>query len=585
MPSMTTTEDVVVKKRLKIKYGTKKFETECVVSEVKPAQTVPLIDDWGHSAALKEKSESVESESYRVPSSVGVKNEELVKPNLMICKKRGPSELVEGHKEKRQKMDRGISQQCSNLLKKLMSHKSGWPFLAPVDPVALCIPDYFSVIKHPMDLGTIKARLGKNKYDHVDEFAADVRLTFSNAMTYNPPGNYVHGMAKELNDLFNRLWKSVEKKLGQDQSNEKSMKLTIGFKRSDSAPKLFVKPATQPGTVISNSNMPSLGTDKLTRPMEVELPNSREECPIKIARSTSLKGTNGGDKTSYDLTLSKSPLSSAATVCTLCTNIRCCCSAGNDLPSGKSVRKDKSNDNPIAHKDVMSSTKPACQRSNSDPESDGAGRTLGEDNAYHSSNLTTDASSEEEWQTPAMEVQLSPKRALRAAWLKTRFAGTILKAQQKTLLDHADKVDALKIQQQKEIMERQQREERIRLEAEIKAAEAVERQKAEAERRAQREREREAARIALQKMERTVEFHETVGALKEIEMLCGCPVGSPIDVASPEVSPLPYEKGGNPLEQLGLFMKDDFLGGEEEEEPEDCEISKKVDGEEGEIIP
>lgn len=40
------------------------------------------------------------------------------------------------------------------------------------------------------------------------------------------------------------------------------------------------------------------------------------------------------------------------------------------------------------------------------------------------------------WSTPDFPVQLSPKKALRAAMLKSRFADTILKAQQKTLLEH-----------------------------------------------------------------------------------------------------------------------------------------------------
>lgn len=41
-----------------------------------------------------------------------------------------------------------------------------------------------------------------------------------------------------------------------------------------------------------------------------------------------------------------------------------------------------------------------------------------------------------EWTTPLLDVQMSPKKALRAAMLKSRFADTILKAQQRTLLDH-----------------------------------------------------------------------------------------------------------------------------------------------------
>lgn len=40
------------------------------------------------------------------------------------------------------------------------------------------------------------------------------------------------------------------------------------------------------------------------------------------------------------------------------------------------------------------------------------------------------------WSTTVLPVQLSPKKALRAAMLKSRFADTILKAQQKTLLEH-----------------------------------------------------------------------------------------------------------------------------------------------------
>ena len=37
-----------------------------------------------------------------------------------------------------------------------MRRKSAWPFLEPVDPVALNIPDYPDVVKHPMDLSQCK---------------------------------------------------------------------------------------------------------------------------------------------------------------------------------------------------------------------------------------------------------------------------------------------------------------------------------------------------------------------------------------------------------------------------------------------
>ncbi|KAL5999168.1 hypothetical protein ACLOJK_040618 [Asimina triloba] len=107
-------------------------------------------------------------------------------------------------------MDGVVMKQCFAILKKLMTHEAGWIFNQPVDPVELKIPDYFSIISKPMDLGTVRSRLESGFYFNSDEFAADVRLTFSNARQYNPPYNDVHIIAKELNDLFNLRWKSFE---------------------------------------------------------------------------------------------------------------------------------------------------------------------------------------------------------------------------------------------------------------------------------------------------------------------------------------------------------------------------------------
>ncbi|XP_024973772.1 transcription factor GTE9-like isoform X2 [Cynara cardunculus var. scolymus] len=115
-----------------------------------------------------------------------------------------------------------LKKQCENLLKKLMSHQHGWVFNKPVDVVALKIPDYFNVIKNPMDLGTIKEKLGSGKYSSPLEFLADVRLTFSNAMTYNPPGNHVHLMADVLSKFFELRWKPIEKKLPVNGSKQHS---------------------------------------------------------------------------------------------------------------------------------------------------------------------------------------------------------------------------------------------------------------------------------------------------------------------------------------------------------------------------
>lgn len=41
----------------------------------------------------------------------------------------------------------------------LWKHNSAFIFHEPVDPEKLNIPDYFDIIRNPMDLGTVKNKL------------------------------------------------------------------------------------------------------------------------------------------------------------------------------------------------------------------------------------------------------------------------------------------------------------------------------------------------------------------------------------------------------------------------------------------
>lgn len=113
----------------------------------------------------------------------------------------------------------GLMKHCTSLLKTLMNHKYGYVFNEPVDPVALGVPDYFTVITSPMDLGTIKGKLEDSVYSSPLDFASDVRLTFANALKYNPPGDAVHNMAKTLSRVFENKWKRIEKKMANVDSS------------------------------------------------------------------------------------------------------------------------------------------------------------------------------------------------------------------------------------------------------------------------------------------------------------------------------------------------------------------------------
>ncbi|QCD76615.1 hypothetical protein DEO72_LG1g236 [Vigna unguiculata] len=116
---------------------------------------------------------------------------------------------------------------CSQVLQKLMKHKHGWIFNVPVDAVRMGLHDYYDIIKQPMDLGTVKSNLSKNKYSTPSDFASDVRLTFNNALTYNPKGHDVYTMAEQLLTRFEELYCPIHEKLedlvGHDRDFEEEL--------------------------------------------------------------------------------------------------------------------------------------------------------------------------------------------------------------------------------------------------------------------------------------------------------------------------------------------------------------------------
>ena len=97
---------------------------------------------------------------------------------------------------------------CRKILTQLKKNSNAAPFHAPVDPVALNCPDYFKIVKHPMDFKTITMRLrpAKRLYESPLEFRDDVRQVFKNCSLYNPIGNQIRIMGDRLSESFEDLW-------------------------------------------------------------------------------------------------------------------------------------------------------------------------------------------------------------------------------------------------------------------------------------------------------------------------------------------------------------------------------------------
>ncbi len=56
---------------------------------------------------------------------------------------------------------------CYEIFKLLKAHDKAYPFMKPVDPEELGIPEYRTIVKDPMDLGTIEQKFYKDDYSAV----------------------------------------------------------------------------------------------------------------------------------------------------------------------------------------------------------------------------------------------------------------------------------------------------------------------------------------------------------------------------------------------------------------------------------
>ncbi|CAG0896189.1 unnamed protein product [Cyprideis torosa] len=100
------------------------------------------------------------------------------------------------------------------LEKLYMTHPESGPFRQPVDPVALAIPDYFNIVKNPIDLSTIRRKLDTGVYKNAWEYVDDVWLMFENAWLYNRKTSKVYKYCTRLSEVFEQEIDPVMQSLG-----------------------------------------------------------------------------------------------------------------------------------------------------------------------------------------------------------------------------------------------------------------------------------------------------------------------------------------------------------------------------------
>ncbi|CAG8961107.1 hypothetical protein HYFRA_00002650 [Hymenoscyphus fraxineus] len=105
---------------------------------------------------------------------------------------------------------------CRDLITRMLSGPGFWtrlvgPFKDPVDPDVHKAPNYFDVVKRPMDLKTIKAKMDRNEYKTAAGFEADIRLIFKNCFEYWTPDDRVFRDCEKFEEYFNEKWSNRDK--------------------------------------------------------------------------------------------------------------------------------------------------------------------------------------------------------------------------------------------------------------------------------------------------------------------------------------------------------------------------------------
>ncbi|CAK38875.1 uncharacterized protein An04g06140 [Aspergillus niger] len=120
-------------------------------------------------------------------------------------------------KKKKYQWELRFCQEVLDELHKPKHYTYAMPFYHPVDPVALNIPTYHSIIKKPMDFSTVQSKLRAGQYENAKEFELDMRLILKNCFKFNIPGDPTYMAGQRLEEEFNKKWAQKTRYLEQHE--------------------------------------------------------------------------------------------------------------------------------------------------------------------------------------------------------------------------------------------------------------------------------------------------------------------------------------------------------------------------------
>lgn len=118
-----------------------------------------------------------------------------------------------------------IKESCLQIMDKVMKRPCAALFLEPVDPERDGAPNYYNVVKRPVDLGTIRKRLENDEYSNIGAWNRDMNLIWGNAEKFNGKDSIPCLLAKEIQRAYEKEFKQIKAldlhKWAQEVSNLK----------------------------------------------------------------------------------------------------------------------------------------------------------------------------------------------------------------------------------------------------------------------------------------------------------------------------------------------------------------------------
>ena len=133
----------------------------------------------------------------------------------------------------------GFQNSCIKALDQLANHRCSWPFMTPVDKEE--VPDYYDVIKNPMDFQTIRENINKDLFKNKADFIKAVKLVFTNAKIYNLKNTIYYKCAVELENFSEEVFMNLKERDEKEEQHKMELEQVNANSQSDNKTKNNIK--------------------------------------------------------------------------------------------------------------------------------------------------------------------------------------------------------------------------------------------------------------------------------------------------------------------------------------------------------